>query len=178
VPLELPLLQDEVVGNFSRYDQAMLKKVCNGSMSPCINESAVESPEHDCLSWLTPPGQLEGPNRDCARPLRCVVKKAVENCAGNIDYVASGWTSKRRVVKAALRKGLRTRCNRRRTSAGLLAYRTLGVYMDNDVKEASMERVVINTGMHNASEAAELAALATPESVSYRLKLKDGARET
>jgi len=178
VPLELLLLQDEVVGNFSRYDQAMLKKVCNGSMSPGINESAVESPEHDCLSWLTPPGQLEGPNRDCARPLRCVVKKAVETCAGNIDYVASGWTSKRRVVKAALRKGLRTRCNRRRTSAGLLAYRTLGVYMDNDVKEASMERVVINTGLHNASEAAELAALATPESVSYRLKFKDGARET
>jgi len=177
VPLELLLLQDEVVGYFSRYAQAMLKKICNGSVSPGINGSAVDSLEHDCLSWLTPPGQLEGRNRDCTRPLRCVVKKAFEKCAGNIDYVASGWTSKRRVVKAALRKGLRTRCNRRRTSARLLAYRTLGVYMDNDVKEASMERVVITTGVHNASEAAELAALAAPGSVSYRLKLKDGARE-
>jgi len=49
--------------------------------------------------------------------------------------------------------------------------------MDNDVKEASMERVVIATDVQNASEAAELTALATPGSVSYRLKLKDGARE-
>jgi len=65
-------------------------------------------------------------------------------------------------VKAALRKGLRPRCNRRRTSARLLSYLTLGVYMDNEGKKASMERVVIPTGVHNASEAAELAALATP----------------
>jgi len=34
--------------------------------------------------------------------------------------------------------------------------------MDNEGKKASMERVVIPTGVHNASEAAELAALATP----------------
>ena len=177
VPLELLLLHDQVVGFFSRYTQAMLKNICNGSVSPGINGGAVDSPVHDCLSWLTPPEQLEGRNRDCTRPLRCVVKKADEKCAGNIEYVASGWTSKRRVVKAALRKGLRTRCNRRRTSARMLAYRTLGVYMDNDDKEASKERVVITTGVHNASEAAELAALATPGSVSYRLKLNDRARE-
>jgi len=177
VPFELLLLQDEVVGYFSRYAQAMLKKIWNGSVSPGINGSAVDSPEHDCLSWLNPPGQLEGPNRNCTRPLQCVVKKAVEKCAGNIDSVASGWKSKRRVVKAALRKGLRTRCNRRRTSARLLPYRTLGVYMDNHVKEVSMERVVIATEAQSASEAAELSTLATPGNVSYRLKVKDGARE-
>ena len=70
VPLQLMLLQDEVAGYFARYAQAMLKKIFNGSVSPGINRSAVDSPEHDCLSWLTPPGQLEGPNRDCTRPLR------------------------------------------------------------------------------------------------------------
>jgi len=33
------------------------------------------------------------------------------------------------------------------------------------------------TKAQNASEAAELATLATPDNISYRLKLKDGARE-
>jgi len=46
-PLELLLLQDEVVGYFSRYAQAMLKKICNGSVSPGTNRIAVDSPEHD-----------------------------------------------------------------------------------------------------------------------------------
>ena len=175
MPLKLLLLQDEVVGYFFRFAQAMLKKICKGSVSPDINGSAVDSPEHDSLSWMTPPGQLEGPN--CTRPLRSVVKKPVDECAGHIDYVASGWTSSLRVVKIALRKGLRTHCSRRRTSARLRAYRTRGVYMDNDVKEASMDRVVIATEAQNASEAAKLATLATPGNVSYRFKLKDGARE-
>jgi len=175
--LVLLLCQDEVVGYFTRYAQAMLKKISNGSVSPGTNGSANDSPDHDCLSWLTPPGQLEGPNRDCTRALRCVVKKAVEKCAGNIDYVAKGWTSKRRAVKAALRKGLRTRCNRRRTSARLLAYRTLGVYMDSDVKEASMERVVLDSDVRNGPGAPASAALAASANVRYRLKLKDGDRE-
>jgi len=116
----------------------MLKKIRNGSVNPGLNGSAADLPKHDCLSWLTPTGQLEGANRDCTRPLRAVVNKALQKCVGKIDYGSNGWSQKRRKVRAALRKGRRTRCNRRRASARLLAYRTLGVYMDADVKEATL----------------------------------------
>jgi len=111
------LLPDEVSSLFTRYGQAMLKKICNGSVNPGTNGSAADSPEHDCLSWLAPTGQLEGPNRDCTCPLGAVVNKAVKKCAGKIDCGASEWSQKRREVRAALRKGLRTPCNRRRASA-------------------------------------------------------------
>jgi len=79
--------------------------------------------------------------------------KAVEKYANQIDYTTSGWSGNRRAVKVDLKKGLRTRCNRRRTSARLLAYRTLGVYMDDDVQEASMERVVLAADVLGASAA-------------------------
>jgi len=105
VPLELLLLQNEVICNSSCYAQAMLKKIFNGSVIPRINGSAVDSPEHDCLSWLAQPGQLEGPNKDCTRPLRCVVKKAVEKCAGNIDYGASGWKEQAARSEGSVEKG-------------------------------------------------------------------------
>jgi len=74
----------------------------------------------------------------------------------------------------ALKKGLRTRCNRRRTSARLLAYRTLGVYMDDDVQEASMEPVVLAANVSGASAAG---AQAESPGVGYRLRLKDGHNE-
>jgi len=88
-------LQDGVSSLFSRYGQAILKKIRNGSVNPGTNGSAADSPEHDCLSWLAPTGQLEGPNQDCTSPLRAVVNKAAENCVGNIDYGASGSSQKR-----------------------------------------------------------------------------------
>jgi len=171
------LLQDEVSSLFTRYGQAMLKKIRNGSVNPGTNGSAADSPEHDCLSWLAPTGQLEGPNRDCTRPLRAVVNKAVEKCVGKIDYGASGWSQKRREVRAALRKGLRTRCNRRRASARLLAYRILGVYLDADVKEATLERVVLAGSVNDTAQAAVPAALGSASSIGYRLKLQDGDQE-
>ena len=155
----------------------MLKKIRNGSVNPGLNGSAADSPEHDCLSWLAPTGQLEGPNRDCTRPLRAVVKKAVEKCVGKIDHGANGWSQKRREVRAALRKGLRTRCNRRRASARLLAYRTLGVYMDADVKEATLERVVLAHGVNDTAPVPQPAALASGSNIGYRLKLEDGSQE-
>jgi len=99
--------------------------------------------------------------------------KAVEKYATQIDYAASGWSGKRRGVKVALKKGLRTRCNRRRTSARLLAYRTLGVYMDDDVQEASMERIVLAPDFVGASNGAQ----DENPGVGYRLKLKDGPIE-
>ena len=170
----LLLNQDDLSVLFSRYAQAMLKKISNGTVSPGKSGSTVDSPEHDCLSWLAPPGQLEGPNRDCTRSLRAVMTKAVEKYANQIDYAANGWTGNRRAVKMALKKGLRTRCNRRRTSARLLAYRTLGVYMDSDVPEASMERVVLSAGAENVASGG---ALAESTVFGYRLKLKDGDNE-
>jgi len=100
--------------------------------------------------------------------------KAAEKYATQIDYAASGWSGKRRGVKAALKKGLRTRCNRRRTSARLLAYRTLGVYMADDVQEASMERVVLAPDFVGASKNG---AQDENPGVGYRLKLKDGPIE-
>jgi len=120
---EYHLLQDEESSLFTRYGQAMLRKIRNGSLNTGTNSSTADSPEHNCLSWLASTGQLEGPDRDCSRPLRASVNKAVEKCVGKIDYGANGWSQKRREVRAALRKGLRTQCNRRRASARLLAYR-------------------------------------------------------
>jgi len=152
----------------------MLKKIFEGTASPGRNGSSVDSPEHDCLSWLAPSGQLEGPNKDCTRPLRAVMTKAIDKYANQIDYGANGWSNNRRGVKQALKKGLRTRCNRRRTSGRLLAYRTLGVYMDDDVKEASMEHVVVAA---DAADVLAAGALATNSDVGYRLKLKDGDHE-
>jgi len=152
----------------------MLKKISNGTVSPGKSGSTVDSPEHDCLSWLAPPGQLVGPNRDCTRSLRAVMTKAVEKYVNQIDYAAHGWSGNRRAVHMALKKALRTRCNRRRTSARLLAYRTLGVYMDSGVPEASMERVVLSAGAENVASGG---ALAESTVVGYQLKLKDGDNE-
>jgi len=117
----------------------MLKKISNGTVSLGKSGSTVDSPEHDFLSWLAPPGQLEGPNRDCTRSLRAVMTKAVEKYANQIDYAAHGWSGNRRAVKMDLKKALRTRCNRRRTSDRLLAYRTLGVYMESGFRPESTD---------------------------------------
>jgi len=125
--LNILLNQDDLSVPFSRYAQAMLRKISNGTVSPGTIGSTADSPEHNCLSWLAPPGQLEGPNRDCTRPLRAVMTKAAEKYANQIDYSTSGWSGNRRAVNVALKKDLRTRCNRRHTSARLLAYRSLGV---------------------------------------------------
>jgi len=100
--------------------------------------------------------------------------KAVEKYATQIDYAASGWSGKRRGVKVALKKGLRTRCTRRRTSARLRPYRTLGVYMDDDVQDASMEHVVLAPDFVGASTNG---AQDENPGVGYRLKLKDGPIE-
>ena len=100
--------------------------------------------------------------------------KAIEKNANQIDFGANGWSNNRRGVKQALKKSLRTRCNRRGTSGRLLAYRTLGVYADDDVNEASMERAVIDA---DAADVLAAGALATNSDVGYRLKLKDGDHE-
>jgi len=68
----------------------MLKKIFNGTVRPGKSGSAVDSPEHNCLSWLAPPGMLEGPNRDCTRSLRAFMTKAVEKYANQIEYADNG----------------------------------------------------------------------------------------
>jgi len=168
------LSQDDLSVLFSRYAQAMLKKISNGTASPGMSGSTADSPEHNCLSWLAPSGRLQGPNRDYTRPLRSMMTKAVEKYATQIDYAASAWSGKRRSVKVALKKGLRTRCNRRRNSARLLAYRTLGVYMDDDVQEAFMERVVLAPDFVGASNNG---AQDENAGVGYRPRIKDGPIE-
>jgi len=149
----------------------MVRKISNGTVSPGTNGSSADSHEHNCLSWLAPTGQLEGPNRDFSRPVLAVMTKAVEKYANQIDYTTSGWSGHRRAVKVALKRGLRTRCNKRRTSSQLLAYRTLGVYMDDDVQEASMELVLLAADVSGASAAG---AQAESPGIGYRLRLKDG----
>ena len=155
----------------------MLKKIRNGAVNPGVNGSAADSPERDCLSWFAPTGQLERPNRDCTRPLRAVVNKAVEKCVGKIDHGANGWSQKRREVRAALRKGLRTRCNGRRASARLRAYRTLGVYMDAEMKEATFEHVVLAHGVNHTAPVPQPAALASGSNIGYRVKLQNSSQE-
>jgi len=119
--LEGRTADDDLSVLFSRYAQTMLRKISNVTVSPGTNGSTVDSPEHNCLSWLAPPGPLEDPNRDCTRPLRAFMTTAVEKYANQIDYTTSGWSGNLCAVKVALKKGLRTRCNRRRTSARLIA---------------------------------------------------------
>jgi len=80
-------------------------------------------------------------------------------------------------VRAALRKGLRTRCNQRCVSARLLAYRILGVNLDADVKEATLDRVVLASGVNDTAQAAVPAALCSASGIGYRLKLQDGDQE-
>jgi len=172
--LHIFLNQDDLSVLSLRYAQAMFRKIFNGTVSPGTNGSTADSPKHNCLSWLAPPRQLEGPNRDCTIPLRAVMTRAVEKYANQIDYTISGWSGNRRAVKVALQNGARTRCNRRRTSARLLTYRTLGVHMDDDVQEASMERVVLAA---DASGASAAGARAESPGVGYRLRLKDGRKE-
>ena len=169
--LHISLNQDDLSVLSLRYAQAMFRKISNGTVSPGTNGSTADSPERNCLSWLAPPRQLEGPNRDCTIPLRAVMTRAVEKYANQIDYTTSGWSGNRRALKVALKNGPRTRCNRRRTSARLLTYRTLGVYMDDDVQEASMERVVLAADVLGASAAG---ARAESPGVGYR---KDGHTE-
>ena len=152
----------------------MLKKMRNGAVNPSVNGSAADSPELDCLSWLARTGQLEGPNRGCPHPLRAVVNKAVEKCVEKIDHSANGLSKKRREVRAALRKGLQTRCNSRRASARLRAYRTLGVYMDAEMKEATFEHVVLAHGVNDTAPVPQPAALASGSNICFRLKLQDG----
>jgi len=88
--LHMFLNQDDLSVLFSRYALAMLRKISNGTVSPGTNGSTADSPEHNCLSWLAPPGLLEGPNRDCTLPLRAVMTEVVEKYANQIDYTTIG----------------------------------------------------------------------------------------
>jgi len=106
-----------------------------------------------------------------------VVNQAVEKCVTGVDHDASGCENDRREVRAALRRGLRTSCNRRRNSARLLDYRTLGVYVDGDVLETSLQRVVVATNPGNAMVADAAVAVPGTASTGYRLKVKDSDRE-
>jgi len=58
-----------------------------------------------------------------------------------------------------------------------LAYRTLGVYLDADVKETTVERVVLAGGVNGAAQAAVPAALGSASSIVYRLKLQEKDQE-
>jgi len=169
--LHVLLYQGDLSVLFSRYAQAMLRKISNGAVSSGTYRSIADSPEHNSLSWLALRGRLEGPIRDCTHTLPAFMTKAVEKYANQIDYTTSGWSGHRRAVKVALKKGLRTRCNRRRTSARLLAYRTLEVYMDDVVREASMEHLVPAADVLGASTAG---TQAESPGDGYRLRLKDG----
>jgi len=71
----------------------------------------------------------------------------------------------------ALKKSLRTLCNRQLTSAILLVYETLGVYMYMYIQEACMDFRVLIACSENVAPSC---ALSKSTVVGYLLKLKDG----
>jgi len=49
--------------------------------------------------------------------------------------------------------------------------------MDAEVKEATLERVVLAHGVNNTAPVPQLAALASGSNIGYRLKVQDGSQE-
>lgn len=106
-----------------------------------------------------------------------MVNNAVEKSVTRIDYCASCWENKRRKVKVALRRGLRSPFNLSRNSPRLLAYRTLALYMDVDIIEASLERVIVATDAGIALVADAAVPDCETSSTRYGLQIKDRERE-
>jgi len=98
-----------------------------------------DAPKHDCSTRFWPPGHLEGPNRGTSHCLRTVMTKAVSRTYAILPTDVIEKAS----IRAALRKGLRMKVNRRRNSARVLGYRTLEVYLDPFVPQATIQSVVV-----------------------------------
>jgi len=107
-----------------------------------------------------------------------LMQRTVEKAASQISYEAANLSSKRREVTTSLLKSLRYNVNRRRNSARLLGYRTLGVYMDTEVERASIERVV-STPASTAGGGADDGfsdPLSQDSTIGYQLRSKKNKR--
>lgn len=119
----------------------MVNKIYRKDVAPGRNGTKDDAPEHDCLTWFSPPGHLEGPNRSTSRCLRTVMTKAVSKTSASLPPDVIDKAS----IRAALQKGLRMKVNRRRNSARVLGCRALGVYLDPSVPQSTIQSVVVES---------------------------------
>jgi len=106
-----------------------------------------DAADHDCMTWFSPPGHLEGPHKDSTRGLRTVIDGAADKMTTGVSKGPNGTVLNKIKFKKALKNGLRMKCNRRRNSARVLGYRLLGVYLDTVVPQAGVQDVVLTNGV-------------------------------
>jgi len=149
---------------FAKYGQAISRQIAAGEA--VANAAPGNTPEHDSLTWLVPIGHLDGPNKASTRYLRTVIRQSVDKTASLLDFTTPALVGQVVAVKRALKKGLRRMCNRRRNLVLLMAYRTLGVFLDSTANETAVEQFTIEQGSQGA----------TTSSQGHRLVVNVGGR--
>lgn len=102
----------------------MVSCICKNKMDPGNNTMEEGSSPHDCLSPLSPGGHLEVPLKDSTRCLRVVQAKAVLKATLKFELTLSDRAANKAKIKGMRKKALRQRCNRRRSSARVVGYRS------------------------------------------------------
>lgn len=155
----------------------MIKSILNNKVDAGKNAVEEGTPSNDCLTWFSPGGHLDGPQKESTRCPRVVRTKAADKVIKTVDWSIDNRRANKGNITDALRKVLRTRCNRRRNNARNLAYHYLGVYMEPLFPEATVQPVIITaaSGEPLGSDAAVLEAQGIP---GFQLVLVDGGPVT
>jgi len=140
-------------------------------------ENYEKAPMHDCLTWISPKGHLEGPKKDNARCLRTAMERAVDKAVSKIDFTVAGRIGKKKEYKVALNRKLRNVCNHRRNATRLMIYRKIGVYLDAGVPQATIQPLQVLLG--NEYQLVPASAAVSDQVTRYQLVLDDSdARAT
>lgn len=158
---------------FARYAQMMIKAIFKNKFDLGKNPVGEVTPSHDCITWFSPGGHLDGPRKDSARCLRVVQAKAADKVVKAIDRSITNRRANKEKITKGLRKGLRTSCNRRSKNARILVYRYVGVYMDTTVPKATEQPAVI-TAAPGAILGPECSVPKAHEAPAFQIVLADG----
>lgn len=93
---------------------------------------------------------MDGRHKDSPRCLCVFQTKALNKAASKINWSVHDRALNKSGIKDALKEALCTRCNRRRNSAQVVAYRHLGVFMDPLVPKATLQPVVVASSASNS----------------------------
>ena len=156
----------------------MVKKIHKSEVPPGRRSTQEDAADHDCLTWFSPPGHLEGPHKDTTRCLRTVIDEAVDKTTTGVSQGPNGSVINKIKFKKALKKGLRMKCNRRRNSARVLGYRLLGVYLDTVVPQASVQDIVVANGLVANNDAEGAPAPLPGITTGHRLVLDHDGTQT
>lgn len=158
---------------FARCAQMMIKAIFKNKVDRGKNTVGEVTPSHDCITWFSPGGLLDGPRKDSARCLRVVQAKTADKVVKAIDRSIKNRRANKEKITAGSSKGLRTRCNRRRNNAWILVYRYVGVYMDTTVPKATVQPAVI-TAAPGAILGPECSVPKAHEAPAFPTVLADG----